>query len=295
MSSYRRRTGQWTDVLRAAWAALGRRPRLRRLNRAGHRVYAQWERIRYGTVLTADVRSLYAYLRAERRAAGGPPVRVRLRELGGASMELRPGTTDAVSLRDTFRDRVHIPPPEVTTRGVRQIVDLGANIGATIAHNAVLYPEARILGVELDPGTAALAARNVAPWADRCQIIQGAVSPHDGTAHYLREGQREDGYRVVDASSSEPGTMTTRALSVATILGRLPAGARVDFLKMDIEGVEASLLSGEGAAWADRVDAIALQVHYPYTVEACIRDLEARGFTARVDPRRPNCVVGVRP
>jgi FkbM family methyltransferase len=285
-----RSTGSWTDRLRTAWAELARRRGLQGLDRRAHRVYAHWERLRHGASLMADRRSLRAYLSLERAGASGGPRRVRVRPLGGASFELRPGTTDAVSLRDTFRDCVHPPPAEAAQRGVRQIVDLGTNIGATVAHNAVLYPEARILGVELDPDTAALARRNIAPWADRCEILQGAVWTEDGTVHY--DGEREDGYQVSGAST---GGRSTRALSMETVFGHLPDGARVDYLKMDIEGVEARLLSGSAAAWIDRVDAISLQVHDPYTTGDCERDLAALGFVTRVDHRRPDYVVGVRP
>ena len=70
---------------------------------------------------------------------------------------------------------------------------------------------------------------------------------------------------------------------------------RVDYIKMDIEGVEARLLSGDAAGWLARVDSISLQVHDDYTLSDCARDLEAAGFTARVDPRRKDYIVGVRP
>jgi FkbM family methyltransferase len=290
LTAKRRSTGSWTDGLRRAWADLVRRPGLQGLDRRAHLAYAHWERLRHGASLMADPRSLLAYLGLERRGASGPARRVRVRPLGGATFELRPGTTDAVSLRDTFRDCVHPPPPEAARRGVRHIVDLGANIGATIAHNAMLHPEARILGVELDPDTAALARRNIAPWADRCEILQAAVWTEDGTVHY--GGDRQDGYQVSETST---GDRSTRALSIESVFGHLPEGVRVDYLKMDIEGVEARLLSGSAADWTGRVDAISLQVHGAYTTSDCERDLTALGFITRVDQRRPDYVVGVRP
>jgi FkbM family methyltransferase len=290
VNSKPRSTGSWTDRLRRAWADLVGRRGFEGLDRRAHRLYAHWERLRYGASLTTDRRSLRAYLSLERAEASGPTRRVHVRPLGGATFELRPGTTDAVSLRDTFRDCVHPPPPEAVQRGIRHIVDLGTNIGATIAHNAILHPEARILGVELDPETAALARRNIAPWADRCEILQGAVWTEDGTVHY--DGEREDGYQV---SGTSTDGRSTRALSMESVFGHLPEEARVDYLKMDIEGVEARLLSGTAAAWISRVDAISLQVHDAYTTADCERDLAALGFVTRVDQRRPDYVVGVRP
>ena len=266
---------------------------LRGVDRGAHRAYAQWERLRHGATLMADARSRLAYLRVERRRASGGPARVRVRPLDGAVFELRPGTTDAESLRDTFRDGVHPPPSEAVRRGVRQIVDLGSNIGATVAHNALLHPEARILGVELDPATAELARRNIAPWADRCKILQGAVWTDDGIVHY--DGVREDGFQVSSTAPATGAAKSTRALSMNTVFGHLPPGARVDYLKMDIEGVEARLLSGAAAEWIERVDSISLQVHHPYTTADCERDLAALGFVTRLVPDRTNYIVGVRP
>jgi FkbM family methyltransferase len=202
---------------------------------------------------------------------------------------LRPHTTDPIMLRDTFRDGVHPPPPEIAARGVRWIVDLGANAGVTVADNALRFPGARIVAVELDPGNAEAARVNTRPWADRVEILQGAVWERDGEVPYAHETGHEYGFRVAEGAAS-----TTRALSMDTILSRVPAGERVDYVKMDIEGVEARLLSGPAAGWTARIDSISLQVHDPYTLADCARDLEALGFTARVDPRRMNYIVGVR-
>ncbi len=283
-----RPTGTWTDALRLGWRrALGR---FRGVDRAAHRAYFQWQRGLFAVRLMSDVRSFVDYLRVESRWARPEPVAVRVRPLGGEQIWLRPGTTDPVMLRDTFRDGVHPPPPEIRARGVRNIVDLGANAGVTVAHNALLHPSARIVAVELDPGNADAARRNCAPWADRCEILQGAVWERDGEVPYEHAPGHEYGFRVVEGA---PGA-TTRALSMDTILSYVPAGERVDYVKMDIEGVEARLLSGAAARWTERVDSISLQVHDPYTLADCARDLAALGFSPRVDRRRMNYIVGVR-
>jgi len=159
----------------------------------------------------------------------------------------------------------------------------------TVADNARRFPGARIVAVELDPGNAEAARRNTRPWADRVEILQGAVWERDGEVPYAHETGHEYGFRVTEDAAS-----TTRALSLDTILSHVPAGERVDYVKMDIEGVEARLLSGPAAAWTQRIDSISLQVHDPYSLADCARDLEALGFSARVDSRRMNYIVGVR-
>jgi FkbM family methyltransferase len=278
-----RPTGTWTDHLRHAWR--DRLARYKTLDHLAHRAYFHLSRLRYAIEFTPDVGE---YLRVESRWAKPGPVSVRVRPLGGARAQLRPGTTDAISLRDTFRDLVHSPPPGI--EDPKWIVDLGANIGLTIADNARRYPRARIVGVELDPGNAAIARANTRPWADRVEILQGAVWESDGEVPYEHEIGQEHGFRV----TPEGATATTRALSPDTILAHVPADQRIDFVKMDIEGVEARLLSGAHARWTARIDSIALQVHDPYTLDACARDLAALGFTPEVVPRRMNFIQGIR-
>jgi hypothetical protein len=46
--------------------------------------------------------------------------------------------------------------------GARRILDLGANIGLTISRFAVLHPEERVVGVEMDAGEPGPGAGNVA-------------------------------------------------------------------------------------------------------------------------------------
>jgi FkbM family methyltransferase len=212
-----------------------------------------------------------------------------VRPLGGATVRLRPHTTDSLVVHETFRDMVHPPPPAIVARGVRRIVDLGANIGLTAADNARRFPQARILAVELDPGNAAAARGNIAPWADRIELLQGGVWVQDGEIAYENALGTEYGFRI-----AVNGRATTRALSLDTIFSHLDPGERVDYVKMDIEGVEARLLSGPAADWTARIDSISLQVHDPYTLADCARDLAALGFDARVDPRRMDYIVGVR-
>jgi FkbM family methyltransferase len=293
---YQRSTGPRSDRVRQVWHARVD-SRFPAIDRLAHQAYGEWLRWSFAVRSMADLASYRAFRRLDGawlgRRPGVEPVQVRLRSLGGAAVRLRPGTSDALMVRETFRDCVHPPPPEIASRRVRVIVDLGANLGITVAHNARCFPGAQIVAVELDPENAELARRNTAPWANRITLLQGAVWTDDGEISFERERGNEFGVRVVPQGSTGAAT-TTRALSLETIFSHVPEGARVDYVKMDVEGVESRLLSGPAAAWLERVDAIALQVHDPYTLESCARDLQALGFTPRIDRRRRDFIVGVR-
>ena len=75
------------------------------------------------------------------------PVPLRVREAGNHPLLCRPGTSDPDVLWDTFGEKYHLPP--VALPADCYIVDLGANVGYTMAHFAFLYPRATVLGVEL--------------------------------------------------------------------------------------------------------------------------------------------------
>ena len=138
-----------------------------------------------------------------------------LRPLDGRRVTVRLQGSDAKVLLDAFVDRWHVPPPGAVAEP-RVVVDLGAAIGVTMAHYATLYPGARIVGVELDAATARLAEANVAPWADRCTVVAGAIWPTDGTIAYGGEASEQCGFRVGPGEGSVVGR--ARALSIGTLL-----------------------------------------------------------------------------
>jgi FkbM family methyltransferase len=237
-----------------------------------------------GLALGSDLETLRRWLRTR---ATGPQeiVELRLRQLGGERFRLRAGTADVWALPDTYLPPDHLPPSEVADdERIHLIWDLGANIGSSMAHLAVRYPQARIVGVELDADNAALCRENIAPWADRCELLNAAVWTRDGEVRYQRDGLDALSFRVQeDAHGETAGDAVTPAWSLDTLLRRCGEGAVVDYVKMDVEGAEQQLLR-EQTDWAAKVRAIKVEVHEPYTPEACIEDLRRLGFSAQLDP-----------
>ena len=219
---------------------------------------------------------------------GGRSRTVRLRPLGWRAVELRAGTTDARVVLETFLGRYHLPPEEVSDP--RVIWDIGSNIGMTVAHYAELFPKAMVRGIELNEQTASMARANVKPWGSRCSVITGAAWFEDGELTYALEDGREYAARITRAADSE-GARSVRSHSMNTLLS---ADETIEFLKMDIEGVEREVLR-RNTEWASRVQAIQVEVHEPYTVEECITDLARLGFTPRCDPRHWASAIGIRP
>jgi FkbM family methyltransferase len=197
---------------------------------------------------------------------------------------VRPGTSDLGTVWGTFARRYHLPPPELGAPNT--IWDLGANIGLTMGHFAHLFPRARVLGVELDEDNVVLARRNVAAWADRCEVIHAAVWASDGEVRYRGWGGTSN-YQVTGGEAGTP----VRALSLAEMVRE--HGGPVDYVKVDVEGAERELLR-DGTGWADAVRCLKIELHGDYSVPEGEADLRRLGFEAWRDPDHWACVVGLR-
>ncbi len=231
--------------------------------------------------------SLREYLRLRgvaRAPAGGPPVEVRVAPIPAVPVRLRPGTSDVQVLFDTFVGMDHLPP---SGPAPAVVWDLGANLGLTMADFAQRWPAARITGLEPQPALADEARRLVAGFGPRCRVEQAAVWTTDGTVSFTVHTGDEFGGHVTAA----PGEgYDVPALSLDTLLART---GPVDYVKMDIEGAEATVLR-EHTGWARDVAMIKVECHGDYDAQACARDLQALGFTTHVDTHHWSCVLGRR-
>lgn len=230
----------------------------------------------------------YSRLRMRYRKGGAPapPRAIRVRSLGGASVLCRP-THDVWTLKATFAGEHHLPPAELPPNAT--IVDLGSNVGYTVAHFAQLYPSARIVGVEMDAANLSLAERNTARFGARVELVHAAVWTSDGVIAYA--GEDVDAFRVTDAAEAGH-SMSAPSKRLATLFDEREI-ARVDYLKMDIEGAEAAIFAGP-MEWSERVHSMKVEVHPPATIESVRDVLEANGFSCWRDDGHPSCVCAVR-
>ena len=220
-------------------------------------------------------------------------VALEVRDWGGRPLYVRPGTTDWETAQVSLIAQAHRPPPGLGD--VRTILDLGTNIGATVADLADTYPAAQVLGVELDAANVVMAERNTAGWRPRASILHGAVWTEDGEVAY--GGDRgEWAYRVLDAMDDRTRAAelaTVPAFSLTTLFDRLAPGGTVDYVKMDVEGAERFLLTN-GDGWSERVRCLQVEVHLPLDVAGCARMLEELGFQVTTDPTGIPSVTGLR-
>ncbi len=153
-----------------------------------------------------------------------------------------------------------------------------------------LYPSARVIAVELDGGNAKIARRNLEHFGARCVVIHAAVWLHDGEVNY--EGDEEWAFHISRSSTGNPDAPTAPSITMPTLLNALELD-RVDYLKMDVEGAEAELIS-DSASWLDRIESLKVEVHPPATVSTCASVLVDRGFDVSVDERHGATVIATR-
>lgn len=187
---------------------------------------------------------------------------------------LRPDTTDSRIYNEAFVSGYHLPV--VPDFHPETVLDLGSNIGLTVAHYAALWPEAHILGVEMDADNAAMARRNTTR-----EIYTGAVADYEGMCRY-ESSYQEWGYCII-----ESGNVEVECHPMTFYLDML--APRVDFVKMDIEGAEFAVIAD--TSWHPRVRCLLVEFHGTSELEQAARTtLAGSGFTIHAHPLRGGAI-----
>jgi FkbM family methyltransferase len=147
----------------------------------------------------------------------------------------------------------------------RLIVDCGANIGASVVYFAKMFPDARIVALEPEPGNFSLLVQNAAPFGGRIAAWDKAIASMPGTVRLTDPGLGEWGYR---AGASADGQLLAEvaAVTIDDVLDSAPETTPF-VLKVDIEGAEADLFASRGATF-DLFRVVIVELHdwmYPGT------------------------------
>jgi FkbM family methyltransferase len=169
----------------------------------------------------------------------------------------------------------------------RTILDLGANVGLTLALWHSWWPEARMVAVEPDDDNLRLLGKNVVGFAGQVQTVRACAV---GVARELELDRRagEDAYRVAELGSSVgprlPGRLVSELMQTHGI-------EVLDLLKCDIEGAEREVFAACDT-WIGRVRCMVVEVHDGLGIAELAEMLaRAGGRFASVDTGDPTVAV----
>jgi FkbM family methyltransferase len=239
-------------------AAVRRRPWVLASRAAGH---ARW---------AARTAAVLLRRSPDRRATAGLLVRLWWRERRGRRedrlelLRLREGN-DLVELwvgdfsdlhvtRETFGDRVYALPAGVRPR---TILDLGANLGASVVWFRRCFPDAEIHAVEPDRRSLEKLRRNVGTLLG-VTVHHAAVAGEEGERVFY-EAQRSWESSLVEKAARGGRPTRVRALTLRGLLRTCVGRERVDLLKMDVEGAEWEVLATERLA--ERAEVVVGELH----------------------------------
>jgi FkbM family methyltransferase len=250
---------------RGFWRALWRQP-------AWH--LREWSR-------NAAYRALHRFDRQLHRL----PRKIRAQvEYAGLPIEIVDGPSFLSAWDEIFVNRIYELP--VDRDSIPTLVDVGANVGLAALYWKTKYGRFNYVGFEPDPVIAACCRRNLAAWSIKGELIEAAVGAAQGTAMFAADGA--DGGRLVSGTMAGSGH---HPVSIRRLSAHLPA--KVDLLKIDVEGAEPEVLA-EIEPHLGRVRALFVEWHsLPGSpgLGAAISRLEGAGFDCYaqvvIGPARP--------
>ena len=230
--------------------------------------------------------------RAVQKAARAvlPKPRLVAAEIGAWTLLYRPQTTDRIELRYTFEREPYLKRVAAEYRPMpgHVIVDVGANFGGWAVTMAVMH-RARVYAIEPTAETFRVLDANVALNGLRERITTSHLALSD-RAGQLTIYHSDQGARANSFSSAGHGVIgheTVRASSLAAYLTEQQI-ARVDFMKLNCEGAEWSILCGASVETLQKIGCAIVYVHEDLmpgrSATEIIHALEASGMTCRTGP-----------
>lgn len=133
------------------------------------------------------------------------------------------------------------------------LIDAGANIGAASMYFNRVYAGLKTTAIEPDSGNAFLARMNLA--SIQANLLEGALANQPGTLYINDVDYEPISYRV-----GAEGNKAVRAFSIPEILSGFQEKETPFILKIDIEGGEDLLFSGE-TDWINKFPVIIIELH----------------------------------
>jgi FkbM family methyltransferase len=192
--------------------------------------------------------------------------------LGKRQLYLRTYVGDIDIFYEVFFKKIYALPASVA-KGIKTIVDLGANVGLSAIYFLQQYPQAYIVCVEPDESNFEMLTKNLQP-----EIASGKVKAMNVAA------MGEDGFVSFESADAKYNSRVVpqgiekniAAVSIPTLMQHCGID-RVNLLKIDVEGAEKYILSGD-TAWLRKVDNILIELHSDEDHAVCMQAFQQYNF-----------------
>jgi FkbM family methyltransferase len=186
-------------------------------------------------------------------------------------------------------DAYRISSNLIDPKTVETIIDCGANIGMSSLYFASAYPSAKIYSVEADPENFAILRSNTMGNPRIVPIHGCIVTMPQETAAFNNHGPAWG--RKVSGNSGTGNTIYVPAVTLDALLAKHGI-ARVDLLKMDIEGAEREVLAN--GIYLDSVQHVVAELHDGYSFSDFSAAVAKHGLRARPPGRECEMVTAHR-
>ncbi len=180
-------------------------------------------------------------------------------DLPGASLLVRPGTTDDVYLREMFfEDSYGLK----SMPALESVLDLGGNVGY---FSCAAFPKSkRLITVEASAALHRQATKNLVRNGGRAEdVLHRAVAGTSGQEVTLHVAPKNTGAATIRADLTEKRHLESErvtTIDLADLLARLGT-PRVSLVKCDIEGAEFDVILQTPKQVLQRIDRLVMEVH----------------------------------
>jgi FkbM family methyltransferase len=206
-------------------------------------------------------------------------------------IKIRNTPIDKRTLRDVLVSKYHLPSNRVKLQKGSIILDLGSNIGLTIAHLKNVYPDAIIIGYEMDEENFLLAQKNIQKY-NNVRLFNKAIWINNSIIEYDKKTD-SDAFTISTSSSNEQN-VKIKGATLKEIINEHQI-QKIDYLKMDIEGAEKDILTHHDLSWLEFVNALNIEFHVKgQSIEPYIDIIKSHGFDAWKDTKHLSSIMAVR-